>query len=190
MKIQFMPLLMIGCLLVVGCRTPVIQHVDSSDPLVTLRLDPYEVSNTVEFMVDSMLSFPAVIEMTRNERPVLGLGDLRNRTSQRIDVRLINQNMRTRLIRSGQFRFVDYDEMPRDVDQWNIEDEIGLVDASRTVARSAQSAEQLYLYGDILEMRDESPRRQYYQIQLNLRDRRSGEIVWSDIREVHRARRL
>lgn len=176
------------CLLVsVGCQSPHIQDINDTAPLLTTGLDPYAVRVTTEFMVDSMLQFPAVIELTSLSRPVLDLGDLNNRTSQRIDERLITQNIRTRLIRSGQFRFVDRTQIDYDADSHAIS-ELGFVDRSLAPQPGQQVAAELYLYGDILEMRTEGRNRHYFQIQLNLRDLRSGEIIWSDIREVHRQR--
>lgn len=174
--------------LIVGCQT--VRPIDDTARHVSVRLDPTDVRNTVEFMVDSMLMFPPVVDLTASERPVLDLGLLRNNTTQMIDVRLITQNMRTRLIRSGKFRFVDRTQVGEDAD-FLAQGEMGFVDPNQVIQPGQQSAAQLYLYGDILEMRESVGRttRQYYQIQLNLRDLRTGEIVWTDIQEVRREQR-
>lgn len=185
--IQNVALLLVAGL-IAGCQT--VRPIDDTAPHIGVRLDPTDVRNTVEFMVDSMLMFPPVVEMTANERPVLDLGLLRNNTTQMVDVRLITQNIRTRLIRSGKFRFVDRTQVGEDAD-FLAQSEMGFVDPDQVVQPGQQSAAQLYLFGDILEMRETSGRttRQYYQIQLNLRDLRTGEIVWTDIQEIRREQR-
>ena len=64
----------------------------------------------------------------------------------------------------------------------------GMTDQSKIVRMGAQSAAQMYLYGELSEMRQHvnGITDRYYKFTLNLKDIKSGEIVLSDEQEIRK----
>ena len=58
-------------------------------------------------MVDSMLTFPTVMDITRSRRPILYVEGVRNKTQEHIDMESITDTIVSKLLRSAQFQFVD-----------------------------------------------------------------------------------
>jgi len=178
------------CLILLsGCTTTGAYNapLDSERPLTT-GFDPDDARRTVEAMVDSMLVFPPVVDMISQRRPVLDVASVQNRTMQTIDTRSLTDSIRTRLIRSGKFRFKDRSTAGDDITIMNEENELGLVDQSQAVKAGQQIATELYLYGAMVEMKARSGRVTdvYYKITMNLKDLTTGEIVWTDEKEIRK----
>ncbi len=175
-----------------GCASTGVQRtsVDRERPL-TEKFDPDDARKTVEFMVDSMLQFGPVVELTQAGRPVLDLATIQNRTREHIDTRALTTSIRTRLLRTGMFRFKDRASSATDIDFINEENELGLVDRDRAVKAGSQIATELYLSGEIMDMRTQSGRLidQYYYIVMTLKDIASGEIIWTDEQEIRKERK-
>lgn len=178
--------------LVAGCASTGVRQVgvDRERPL-TERFDPDDARRTVEAMVDSMLSFGPVVEITQEHRPVLDLQPIQNRTMEHIDTRALTTSIRTRLLRTGLFRFTDQTTRAMDIDEMNQQRDLGLVDSSQAVRPGQQSAFEYYLYGEISQQRTVAGRvvDQYYKINMSLQDLRTGELIWSDEQEIRKERR-
>jgi len=175
-----------------GCASTGVQRttLDRERPL-SEKFDPDDARLTVEMMVDSMLQFEPVVELTRNDRPVLDLADIQNRTMEHIDTRALSTSMRTRLLRTGKFRFTDRATSNTDITIMNEQNELGLVNRQDAVKPGSQSAIQLYLSGEISQMRTTTGSRidQYYKIMMTLKDLSSGEIIWTDEQEIRKEKK-
>lgn len=175
-----------------GCASTGVQRtsLDRDRPL-TERFDPDDARKTVEYMVDSMLQFGPVVEITSAGRPVLDIAPMQNRTREHIDTRALTTSIRTKLLRTGQFRFKDRASSATDIEIMNEEAELGLVDRQKAVRAGSQSATELYLSGEIMDMRTQAGRRidQYYYIMMTLKDLSSGEIIWTDEQEIRKERK-
>lgn len=159
-------------------------------PRVTFKLTTADVKSTVEHMVKSLDSDEALIREVAGGRPVLDIALLKSRIRQRIDLRLITNSIRTQLIRSRKFRFVDDSTADVDLAFMNNQALNGMVDPSKVIPTGKQSAAQMYLYGDIRELVNPENAEHYYKVTLNLKDLRSGEIVWTDEKDILLARPL
>lgn len=60
-------------------------------------------------MVDDMLTFPPVVQMTQTRRPVIVLDRIHNKTQEHIDTESITDTIQNKLINSGKFRFCRYE---------------------------------------------------------------------------------
>ncbi len=178
---------------VTGCQSTRVQNipVDRERPLTT-DFDPDDARRTVEAMIDSLLSTRIDFSeyATQGSRPVLDISRLENRTMQHIDTVSLTDSIRTKLLRSGQFRFKDRSTAGDDLSIMNEEVEGGLVNPDKAVMPGQQIATELYLYGAIVEMRTDAGRVRdaYYKITLNLKDLKSGELVWADEKELRKER--
>lgn len=181
--------------LLTGCASTGVQHSSPTrERPLTEKFDPDDAQRTVEFMVDSMLQFGPVVQLTQAGRPVLDLDSIQNRTMEHIDTRELLTSLRTRLLRTGLFRFKDRATTTTDITIMNEENELGLVDRRQAVKPGSQSATQLYLSGEISQKRTQGTQRdrrlieQYYYIMLTLKDLSSGEIIWTDEQRIKKER--
>ena len=167
---------------------------------MSAKLEPQDVRRTVEKMVDSMISDADVIKEVGGSKPVLDITGIKNRSTMHIDMNLITSSIRTKLIRSRLFRFVDRSTAADDIQMMNDQALNGLVDPNKAVSAGQQSAAQMYLYGELSEMRQDvddtsenwmditfsSTTDRYYKFNLNLKDLRTGEIIWTDEQEIRK----
>ncbi|MEK5789741.1 penicillin-binding protein activator LpoB, partial [Acinetobacter johnsonii] len=84
-------------------------------------------------MVDDMLAFPPVIEMTQARRPVLFVDRIKNKTQEHIDTESITDTIQNKLINSGKFRFVDMTSVGAMADQLAYQQQSGMVDKRTAV---------------------------------------------------------
>ena len=172
-----------------GCSTSTIATETQLDrKAMTAALEPQDVRRTVEKMVDSMLADQEFIAEIGGKRPVLDITGIKNRSSMHLDMRLITSSIRTKLLRSRRFRFMDRSTAADDLQIMNDQALNGMTDQSKAVKMGRQSAAQMYLYGELSEMRQhvDGVTDRYYKFTLNLKDIGSGEIVWSDEQEIRK----
>ena len=154
----------------------------------TAALEPQDVRRTVEKMVDSMLADQELIASIGGNRPVLDITGIKNRSSMHLDTKMITDSIRTKLIRSRKFRFMDHTTAADDQQFLNDQALNGMTDPRKAVRMGQQSAAQMYLYGDLHEIRNQTDdiTDRYYKFSLNLKDLRSGEIIWTDEQEIRK----
>lgn len=154
----------------------------------TAALEPQDVRRTVEKMVDSMLADADVIREIGGNRPVLDMTGIKNRSTMHIDTKMITDSIRTKLIRSRKFRFMDHTTAADDQQFLNDQALNGMTDPSKAVRMGKQSAAQMYLYGALDEIRNQTDdvTDRYYKFNLNLKDLKSGEIIWTDEQEIRK----
>jgi uncharacterized protein (TIGR02722 family) len=155
---------------------------------MTAALEPQDVRRTVEKMVDSMLADQQFIAEIGGKRPVLDVTGIKNRSSMHIDMKSVMSSIRTKLLRSRRFRFMDRSTSADDLQFMNDQVLNGMTDQSKAVRAGSQSAAQMYLYGELSEMRQhvDGVTDRYYKFTLNLKDLRTGELVWSDEQEIRK----
>jgi uncharacterized protein (TIGR02722 family) len=175
-------------MLLSGCQTTVATETQLDSKAMTAALEPQDVRRTVEKMVDSMLADQEFIAEIAGKRPVLDIARIKNRSSMHLDMRSITSSIRTKLLRSRRFRFTDGSTAADDLQMMNDQTLNGMTDSSKAVPMGRQSATQMYLYGELTEMRQhvDGVTDRYYKFTLNLKDLRSGEIVWSDEQEIRK----
>ena len=173
---------------VAGCATTVARETQLDMRAKTAALEPQDVRRTVEKMVDSMLADQDFIAEIGGRRPVLDITGIKNRSTMHLDMASITDSIRTKLIRSRKFRFMDRTNAADDLQFMNDQALNGLTDQKKAVRAGRQSAAQMYLYGALTEMRDHTNgvTDRYFKFTLNLKDLASGEIVWTDEQEIRK----
>ncbi|MEI7900280.1 MAG: penicillin-binding protein activator LpoB [bacterium] len=172
-----------------GCATtPDVREVALDRAPITSKLEPQDVRRTVEKMAESLLSAPGVKEAVGGTRPVLDIEPLKNRTSQHVDMVSVTDSLRSQLLRSGMFRFVDKSTSGTDIEFMDAQAQLGLTDPKKAIKPGQQSAAQMFLTGALSEIKNQVGRTvdQYYKFSMILKDLRSGEIVWSDEKEIRK----
>ena len=167
---------------------------------MSAALEPQDVRRTVEKMVDSMLADADVIQDVGGNKPVLDIGPMKNSSTMHISMSMITSSIRTKLIRSRMFRFVDRTTAAADLQMMNDQALNGMVDPNKVISAGQQSAAQMYIFGELTEMRQEvedatenwlpitfsKSTDRYFKFNLNLKDLRTGEIIWTDEQEIRK----
>lgn len=171
-----------------GCQSITARETQLDRKAMTAALEPQDVRRTVEKMVDSMLVDQEFIAEIGGTRPVLDISGIKNRSSMHLDMASITSSIRTKLLRSRRFRFMDRSTSAEDLLMMNDQALNGMTDPAKAVRAGQQSAAQMYLYGELTEMRQHvnGVTDRYYKFTLNLKDLRTGELVWSDEQEIRK----
>lgn len=183
-------LILASTLLTQGC----VSRVDYEDALDTETVNTDFGSTDLQIisknMVDSMMKFPPVIVLTSNSRPVIMVDSIRNKTSEHIDTESVTDSVRTQLLQSGKFRFVDMTRVESVRKQLDYQNNSGLVNPTQAVSFGRQVGAKYMLYGNlssiVKENKDE--RNVYYKITMNLMDLETGLLEWSEEKEIRKTK--
>lgn len=153
----------------------------------TAAIGPEDVRETVADLVDSMLGDQDFLDEYCKGRPVLDVAQIQNRSSMHLDMRSITDSMRTKLVRSRKFKFVDHTSAETDI-YFSEGAATVNADPSKVVQMGQQSAAQLYIYGALSEMRQQvgGVTDRYYKFTLNVKDLKTGELAWTDEKEIRK----
>ncbi|MCL1037148.1 penicillin-binding protein activator LpoB [Shewanella corallii] len=141
-------------------------------------------------MVDSMLTFPPVVALTANERPVIFVDRIKNKTSEHIDTESVTDSISNQLLRSGKFRFIDMTKVDAVRKQLDYQNNSGMVDPSHAIKFGRQIGAQYMLYGNLSSIvkQDGSTKDVYYKMTMRLMDLDTGLIEWSDEKEIRKTK--
>ncbi len=190
MKTQIIPF--VGCAMLIavsGCASaPYVYESELDRAPMTSKIEPQDIRRTVEKMAESLISDAGVLEATGGKRPVLDIEPMTNRSQMIIDMKSITDSVRTRLIRSRLFRFVDRSTAGADITIMDEQAQLGLTDPRKAIRPGQQSAAEMYLTGSLTDMVTRAGRTtdRYYKFTMILKDLRSGEIVWTDEQEIRK----
>lgn len=175
-------------LLVVGC-TPTMQYGDpgSAKPL-SVEFGSSDLQQIGEAMVDSLLTFPPIVELTSQKRPVLIVDKVKNKTMQHIDTESITDSIRAKLIRSGKFRFIDRTTDEALIAETKIQQESGMVAKETAVDFGQQIGAEYMLTANFSEIRQKQGNvtDTYYKFTMNLKNLKTGILEWSDEKEIRK----
>ena len=190
MKTSIVPF--VGCALLVavsGCvSAPYVYESELDRAPMTSRIEPQDIRRTVEKMAESLISDAGVLEATGGKRPVLDVEPMKNRSQMIVDMKSITDSVRTRLIRSRLFRFVDRSTSGADISIIDEQAQLGLTDPNKAIRPGQQSAAEMILTGSLTDIVNHAGRAtdHYYKFTMILKDLRSGEIVWTDEQEIRK----
>jgi uncharacterized protein (TIGR02722 family) len=141
-------------------------------------------------MVDDMLVFPPIVQMTATRRPVAFVDTVKNKTVEHIDMESVTDTIQSKLLNSGKFRFVDMTVVERVRQQLDYQNDSGLVDPNTAVAMGRQIGAEFMLYGNMSSIvkKDGSTKDVYYKFTLKLLNLQTGIIEWSNEKEIRKTR--
>ena len=183
-----------GCILLLllaltaGCASKV-QYGDagSAKPL-SVEFGSSDLQQIGEAMVDSLLTFPPIVEMTAQGRPVIAVDRVKNKTMQHIDTESITDSIRAKLIRSGKFRFIDRTTDDQAIEELKTQQDSGLVDKKSAVQFGQQLGAEFLLTSNFSEIRQKvgSTTDVYYKFTMSLKNLKTGILEWSDEKEIRK----
>lgn len=183
--------------LMVGCETTQKDTSVYRSPhdrgIPTTGVDPYDYQLVVEKMVSSMLKHG--LETEEGERPVITLGPIYNNTPYNIEIRMIGEDIRTEVLRSGIARFstaTDYERAGGEsgvlYKQLEFQSESGHVDPS-TAKRYGQIVGADYiLFGNIysISRRTRQETEANFRFNLTLTEVATGIAVWAETKPIRK----
>jgi uncharacterized protein (TIGR02722 family) len=136
--------------------------------------------------VDSLLSFPPIVEVTSQRRPVMFVDSIKNKTMEHIDTESITDTISTKLLQSGKFRFADMTKVNVVMQQLNYQNSSGLVDPNTAAQIGRQIGAEYMMYGNFssIESRDGRTKGVYYKFTLRVMNVQSGIVEWMDEKEI------
>lgn len=141
-------------------------------------------------MTDSLLTSPVVGILTKNDRPIMFVESIKNKTSEHIDTESITDSVSTKLLRTGKFRFVDMGRVAAARKQIDYQQNSGMVDSSKAMQFGKQVGAQYMLYGNLSSIvksnQDQSD--VYYKFTLRLMDLETGLVEWADETEIRKTK--
>lgn len=174
--------------LTTGCA-PTVEYGDagSAKPM-SVEFGSNDLQQIGEAMVDSLLTFPPIVEVITQRRPVILVDKVKNKTMQHIDTEAITDSIRTKLIRSGKFRFIDRTTDEAAIAELKTQQESGLVDKKSAVDFGQQIGSEYLLTANISEIRQKQGRVTdvYYKFTMNLKNLKTGILEWSDEKEIRK----
>lgn len=141
-------------------------------------------------MVDSMMTFPPVVVITQNNRPIIFVDKIKNKTSEHIDTESVTDTISNKLLRSGKFRFIDMTKVDTVRKQLDYQNNAGMVDPTTAIKFGRQIGAQYMLYGNLSSIvkQDGSTKDVYYKMTMRLMDLETGLIEWSDEKEIRKVK--
>ena len=176
-----------------GCSTTKVSYGDASEvETVTADFGSTDLQQIATSMVESLLSFPPMVEITSQRRPVIFVDRIRNKTTEHIDTESITDTITTRLLRSGKFRFVDMSKVEAVRKQLEFQHgSSGMVNPETAVRTGRQIGAEYMLYGNLSSIvkKKGGTKDVYYKFTLKLMNLENGLIEWSDEKEIRKTRK-
>lgn len=171
-----------------GCSNKVSYGDAQAVETTTIDFGSTDLQTIAGEMVDSMMTSGSVAYITREQRPIVFVERIKNKTSEHIDTESITDTISTKMLNSGKFRFVDMDRVESVRDQLNFQNNDELVNQSSAIQFGKMVGAQYMLYGNLSSIvkSDGSDQDVYYKMTMRLMDLESGLIEWADETEIRK----
>lgn len=140
-------------------------------------------------MVDDMLMFPPIVQMTQNRRPVIVVDRIHNKTQEHIDTESITDSIQNKLINSGKFRFVDMKSVNAMAQQLAYQKQSGMVNQATAVRSGGHIGAEYMLNGNLSSIVKNAGGKSdvYYKFTFKLQNLQTGIVEWTGEKEIRKA---
>jgi len=131
-----------------------------------------------------------------NDRPIVRITQVKNKTSEHIDTKAITDKIRTTLIQSGKIRFLadktevgaEQDMLEEHQKQMNDTGTAALMDEKAKLQRGKMQGPRFHIYGEIISIStfDEKTKDVYYKMTLNMMNLETGILEWSEEKQLRK----
>lgn len=191
MKLKFIFAALMTSSVLTGCAST--GHVSYGDAqsVETLTTDfgSTDLQMIADKMVDDMLTFPVVIQLTQNRRPVMFVDRIRNKTQEHIDTESITDTIQNKLINSGKFRFVDMTAANAMAEQLAYQKRSGMVNQATSVKAGGHIGAEYMLNGNLSSIVKNAGGKSdvYYKFTLKLQNLQTGIVEWTSEKEIRKS---
>ncbi|GLO61285.1 penicillin-binding protein activator LpoB [Vibrio sp. MACH09] len=171
-----------------GCSTKVSYGDAQEAETTTIDFGSTDLQKIAAEMTDSMLMSGSVAAITRDNRPIVFVERIKNKTSEHIDTESVTDTISTKMLNSGKFRFVDMDRVESVRKQLNFQNNDELVNQSSAIQFGKMVGAQYMLYGNLASIVKQTGSKKdvYYKMTMRLMDLESGLIEWADETEIRK----
>jgi uncharacterized protein (TIGR02722 family) len=190
MKTRFnLVLLVIIISLLAGCGPTIRYEIKDEETVTGSDWSAKDLKDVSEYMMVSIKQSAFISSpQYKSERPRWLLAkDLKNETDEHVNTRTIMEKIRTKLINEGVASFVDDQAIEDILNQLQLQ-QSGLFDNKTVTKVGKLVGAKLILRGTISSIRKRTDRKDiiYYNITLQLVNIQTGEIIWTDEKEIQR----
>ncbi|MBJ7379857.1 MAG: penicillin-binding protein activator LpoB [Polynucleobacter sp.] len=175
-------------LVMAACSSPQVRYGDAKAvETVTPDYGSTDLQTIAEAMTRSLLQTKAI--SGSRDAPIVTLADVKNKTSEYIDTRVITDKIRTQLTKSGQVRFaVSVSEMQNQTDELKRQNQSGLYKDSTVSKIGNMQGAKYRIEGSIASIvkSTKDVKDVYYIFNLNLINNETGLIEWADEKEIRK----
>jgi len=157
------------------------------DPQEISMLDDKWNQNDMQLVAKKMIgSMEGWIDGQAIEKPVVVLEMPRNKTSEHIDMQSLYDHVKTSLIQSGQFTFLDKAARQEIAEEGDYQNNSGYVREDEAVGTGTQRGARYMMGGIITSTIQQVGNNKvvYYKATFELTDIATTEIVWTDQKEI------
>lgn len=191
MKLKLATALLAGTTLLGGCASTGNVSYGDAQAVETLTTDfgSTDLQMIATKMVDDMLSFPPVVQMTQSRRPVMFVDRIKNKTQEHIDTESITDTIQSKLINSGKFRFVDMTSVGAMADQIAYQKQSGMVNQATSVRAGNHVGAEYMLNGNLSSIVKNAGGKSdvYYKFTLKLQNIQTGIVEWTSEKEIRKS---
>ena len=192
MKIQtktiHLSIFALSAVLLAACSGPQVRYGDAKAvETVNVNYGSTDLQIIAEAMTRSLLQSKAI--SGSKDAPIVTLADVKNKTSEYVDTRVITDKIRTQLMKSGQVRFaVSVTEMQNQTDELKRQNQSGLYKNSTIAKTGNMQGAQYRIEGSIASIvkTTKDVKDVYYVFNLNLINNESGLLEWADEKEIRK----
>jgi uncharacterized protein (TIGR02722 family) len=174
--------------LLVGCVHAAQRGDATSVQSLSTDLNSADLQMVSDRMVDSILSFPPMVETTRQRRPAIIVDSIKNRTQQHLDSQAITDAIKVKLIQSGKFRFVDRATGLKMMSELVNQQHSGGTNSYKTMPLEQPEAAEYVLTGAVSEIDQRVGDKQEvsYKFTFSLLNIQTHIVLWADQYEIHK----
>lgn len=178
----------LAALSLVACSGPQVRYGDAKAvETVGVNYGSTDLQAIGESMARSLLQSKAI--SGSKDAPIVTVAEVKNKTSEYIDTRVITDKIRTQLVKSGQVRFaVNVNEMQNQVDELKRQNQSGLYKNSTISKTGNMQGAKYRIEGSISSIikQNKNVKDVFYIFNLNLINNESGLIEWADEKEIRK----
>ena len=148
------------------------------------RYNESDMKIMADALVDSLLKHPIVKDSKKS--PIFQVENVRNSTSEHIDMQSLTDKVRTALIKSGKVQFHDKQQRDTISKEYEYQTQSGNVSKETAKSKGYQIGADYMLSGNFSSNVQEVGAKKvvYYKLTLNATEIKTGLIVWTDEKEV------
>ncbi|MDM1764144.1 MULTISPECIES: penicillin-binding protein activator LpoB [unclassified Acinetobacter] len=190
MKMKFVVASLFAASVLTGCASTNVSYGDAQAvESLTKDFGSTDLQMIADKMVDDMLTFPVVVQLTQNRRPVMFVERIRNKTQEHIDTESITDTIQNKLINSGKFRFVDMTSANAMAEQLAYQKNSGLVNQATSVKAGGHIGAEYMLNGNLSSIVKNAGNKSdvYYKFTLKLQNVQTGIVEWTSEKEIRKS---
>ncbi|MFV1873782.1 MAG: penicillin-binding protein activator LpoB [Oleiphilus sp.] len=181
--------IVLASLFMVACSQKISYGDATAVETTTMGFGSTDLQSIAAKLVDDLISFPPIVQVTSQRRPVVFVDKIKNKTTEHIDTESITDTIQTKLLQSGKFRFVDMTAVKAVQEQMQFQMDSGMVDPGKAVAFGKQTGAEFMLYGNMSSIvkRNSDAKDVYYKFTLKLVNLETGIMEWAGEKEIRKS---